>query len=216
MISDPLPLANRLVGDYLTAMASAAPAPGGGSASATAAAMGAALVEMVCHIGLRKEQSESAAVTMASIALRLKQVRTELLDLAAKDERAFNRYMDANALPRQTGAEQDARRAAVESALVEAAQVPLEVITRCQEILAAAEQATGLGTPHTLSDVAAGVRFAHAAALNALDNVEANARLMKDRDMAAALLEQAAPLRANVESTHGTVLLRVADRLAQR
>jgi len=167
--------ADRLVGNYLEALGSSAPAPGGGSAAGLAGTMGCALGEMVCNLTLARAHEE----TVDELRATLVGLRNSILAQAQADERAFGAYRAATALPRSTEVEKAARRQAIEEALVAAAEVPLAMVTLGLEAFAALRGAATVGTSHALGDLLTGGYLLQAMILGSLENIEANAFLMK-------------------------------------
>jgi formiminotetrahydrofolate cyclodeaminase len=83
------------------------------------------------------------------------------------------------ALPKSNDVEKAARRAAIEQALVRAAEVPLDMIDAVTSALGCLQHTAELGTSHALGDVMTGGFLLQATALGSLENVEANAASMK-------------------------------------
>ncbi len=171
----PVTFMDRSIGEYLAALSSGAPTPGGGSAAGLAGALGCSLGEMVCRLSLAREANDE----LTDLAERFAASSGELIDLAERDERAFATYRAATALPRSTDDEKTARRTTIELALVDAADIPVEMIDMGIAVIDCLRQTAELGTPHALGDLATGGFLVQAMALGALENVEANASLMK-------------------------------------
>jgi len=171
----PADFRSRSIGDYLSALSSGSPTPGGGSAAGLAGALGCSLGQMVCNLTLARGQQE-ALVTLTE---RFAGIANELVTLAWRDEQAFAAYRAAIAIPRSTDEEKDARRAAIERALVAAADVPLEMIDHGVAAIDCLRRTAELGTPHALGDLMTGGWLLQAMSLGALENVEANASSMK-------------------------------------
>ena len=165
----------RSIGDYLTAISNGVPTPGGGSAAGLAGVLGCSLGEMVCNLTLVK--GEHTALTR--LAKHLAGLADDLIDLAARDEQVFGAYRTAVALPRSNDEEKLARRAAIEQALVEAAEVPLQMIEVAFAAIDRLRLTSEFGTPHALGDLMTGGFLLQAMALGSLENVEANAVSMK-------------------------------------
>ena len=105
------------VSEFAQVTASDAPAPGGGSVSALAGALAAALAEMVAHLTAGREKYAAAQEEMAALLEELPPLRQKLLCAVDRDSRAFDRYMEALAMPKATPEEQAARKAAMEEGL---------------------------------------------------------------------------------------------------
>lgn len=187
MTTNDLPFPLRRIDRYLAELASASPAPGGGSAAGLVGALGCSLGSMVCNLTIARNPDDMLETAQKSFAA----MTGELLELAEQDESAFSRYRSATRLPRATEEDRNERRRAIESALVEAARVPLRMTEIGVEALRLLATTAETGTTHALGDLATGGHFLEAMIRGCLENVEANAALMKDPEQRA-IYEQAA------------------------
>lgn len=169
---------HRDIAGYLEALSSGSPAPGGGSAAGLAGALGCSLGAMVCNLTLARTNDESVA-ELRQVLLELQQA---LLRSAEADEQVFRAYRAAIAQPRSTNAEKSIRRAAIETALVDAAEVPVEMATLGLQALAALRDTAAIGTSHALGDLLTAGYLLQAMMLGATENIASNAALMKDPD----------------------------------
>jgi formiminotetrahydrofolate cyclodeaminase len=182
---------------YLDEVAAGIPAPGGGSVAAVVGALAAALGEMVANLTLGREKYASAEEMLRPAAIQLSALRAALLEAAAADEAAYQAYRDASILPRGSDAEKIARAKAMQSTLVEAANVPLAVARAAHEVAGILDIVAREGNPHVRSDAALGAVLAEAALRGALLNVRGNAALLEDRERAMAYLADADLLEVN-------------------
>jgi glutamate formiminotransferase / formiminotetrahydrofolate cyclodeaminase len=182
------------VGAFLSGLASDAPTPGGGTAAAVTGATGAALVAMVGRLTAGRKGYESVDARMRTLVGEADTARAELLELADRDAAAFETVMAAYRMPKDDDAEKAARRAAIETALDLAAEVPLEVARRCSRLLIAAREVVELGNASAASDGLAGAHLLHAGAQAALANVAINVTSMKDAARVAAISDEAGRL----------------------
>src|SRR5260370_9451757 len=134
------PIALGSVRSFVELLGSRAPAPGGGSAAALSAAMGAALGAMVGWTTYGKRKFEDKDAVMRRIIPPLHQAMTDLIPMIDADTPAFNEYMAAAGLPKDT-AEQAARRhQCLQGSLVKTGEVPLRTMRLpdgCREAMAA-------------------------------------------------------------------------------
>lgn len=172
------------VGNFLEQLASAAPTPGGGTGAAVAGAMGAALVEMLARLTLGKKKYAQHEELMQAVAEQAEQERAALLDLAAKDAGAYDVVSAALKLPREPQAASIQRNEAIQAALQQACEVPLEVMAHCLEVIGLARQAVTYGNRNAASDGAAGCELARAGLKIAAWNVKINLGSMTDEDYA--------------------------------
>jgi methenyltetrahydrofolate cyclohydrolase len=168
------------IGDWLDDLASESSAPGGGAAAAMDAAIGAALISMVCNLTIgRPKYAEYDDLNKAALETATK-LRTEALELAEADEAAFTKVTDAYKLPRGTDEEKAARSAAIQASLIDAAGVPLRTAALCAEIIALAVKIEPGSNTNLISDVAVAAASARAALDSAALNVEINLGAMND------------------------------------
>lgn len=203
----------QTIGTWLTELASGAPAPGGGAAAAMQAAMGAALVGMVCSLTIGKPRYAAHEPTMTAARDRSAELRREAMELADADAEAFAAVADAYRLPRQTDEFRAARAEAVQRALLGATVVPL----RTAEVAAAVIELTGRvvagANLAVLSDVAVAAASARAALDSATVNVEINLAALTDptrRDELSARLAGPQAARAEADRIVTEVRARIA------
>ena len=187
---------------YLDRLASGDPTPGGGSASTVVGALAAALCAMVARITSAGERyaavrTEALAVTAAADVLRERFGAARPLD-----EAAYERVVAASALPKNTDEEKRARTAALQAALVGAAEAPLAAAGLSAEGIALAERANALGNTHLVSDVECALHFFRAALAGSVANVRINHRFIKDAEVVRA---QDARLVAVVDAASATL-----------
>ncbi len=174
---------------WLTELASSAPAPGGGAAAAVSAALGAAMVSMVCNLTLGKKRYAASEPLMKRALERAEQLRAEALSLIEQDAAAFDAVARAYALPRG-----EARSAAIQSALPRAAAVPLRTAEVAADIVELAESICEAANPNVLSDVAVAALSAGSAITSAAVNVEVNVALLRDAEESSRLAARVATL----------------------
>ena len=162
--------------DLLDAFASNDPVPGGGSASALTAALGVSLLVMVA--GLPKTRSGTGvpeeAADLAEASSRLRPLRDALVSLIDDDTEAYRSVIAAVRLPKTTDAEKQARSEALQSAMKEATEAPLETLRLCQQALAGAVVVARNGSPAAASDAMVAIELLTAAARGCALNIDAN------------------------------------------
>jgi glutamate formiminotransferase/formiminotetrahydrofolate cyclodeaminase len=192
---------------FLEALASDTPTPGGGSASAYAGAAAAALVAMVARLTLGKVKYATVQVQMQAVLEQADALRQELTQAIGEDSAAFDHVLAAYKLPKSTADEEQARQAAIQVALLGAADVPLKVACKSVDVMALAEVVVSYGNLNAISDGATAAVQARAALTGAGYNVRINAASLKDQAQVSRLLDelnrletQAATLEAAVHS----------------
>jgi glutamate formiminotransferase/formiminotetrahydrofolate cyclodeaminase len=161
-------------GPFLDALAAGTVAPAGGSAAAFSGAAAAALVAMVARLTLGKPKYASAEVEMQAVLQRAESLRVALSQGIVRDAGAFKVVMDAYTLPKDTPEQQAYRLAAVEAALLTAAQEPLLTARLSLQTMQLALQAVKVGNLNAISDAGTAAILARAALSGAGLSIRAN------------------------------------------
>jgi formiminotetrahydrofolate cyclodeaminase len=173
--------------DFLKETASNSPAPGGGSVSALAGALGAALTLMVTNLTADSEE----------IALLRKDGEKLLSDLEEyidADTVAFTKVMASYKLPKATDEEKALRSSAIQSALKEAAVLPMNTAESCIEVMRLSLKALECGNSNAASDAASAGILSYAGMRGALYNVRINIASIKDSSFVSGMQSKTANL----------------------
>jgi len=174
------PLSELVLVDLLDAFASNDPAPAGGSASALAGAVGVSLLIMVAAMTKTRTGAPEETADLADAASRLRPRRDELTELIDRDSDAYNAVVTAYKLPKTDDAEKQARRDAIQAAMTEATEVPLETMRVCQQALRGAVIVATAGNPNARSDVGVAVELLLTGLRGAGMNVDINLASLSD------------------------------------
>jgi formiminotetrahydrofolate cyclodeaminase len=199
------------IGTFLERLAAKVPAPGGGATAALHAAQAAALLAMVARYSDGPKYADHAE-SISRVRDEADAVRGEALDLAEADAAAFGAVAEAYRLPTDGQAARTARSAAIAAALAGAAEPPAALVAVAERLVALAEQLLPVGNPNLLTDVAAAVEAARAAATTARLNVEVNLAGIGDeaaRTRLAAAVAGVDPLVARADRVSAAVRARV-------
>jgi glutamate formiminotransferase/formiminotetrahydrofolate cyclodeaminase len=181
---------------FLDATAAGTPAPGGGSVSALAGALAAALAAMVARLTVGKPKYAEVETQLQALIAQAEPLRARLAALVDEDSAAYDAVVAAMKLPRGTDEEKTARQAAIQSATLHAAQVPLETARLCLQALELALVVAQSGNVNSMTDAAVAGWMGRAAVEGAGLNVRVNAASLADPAQARALLDELASLRA--------------------
>ena len=187
-------LTDLTVTDFTNLLASDAPAPGGGSVAALFGACGTALAVMTANLTVGKkkyaelwENAEAAKTDgMPTIA--------DFLKAVDDDTQAFNRLMDAMHLPKETDEQKAVRRAAIENATKDAADMPFHTLTLCDRAVSLLERLEGKVNPNCASDFGVAAAALVTAARGAWLNVCINLQSISDEAFVQALFTRAKAL----------------------
>jgi glutamate formiminotransferase/formiminotetrahydrofolate cyclodeaminase len=184
---------------FLEALASGDPIPGGGSASAYGAAMAASLVAMVGRVTVGKRNYAEVEGEMWSMIERASELKQEMQEAVEKDAAAFEGYMKARRLPRDTEQEKSERLEAIRAASINAADVPLHVAQQSLEIMRLALKAAELGNVNAISDAGTAATLAKAAITGAGFNVRINLSGMEEDSEPAQMMRQLKDIEMQAE-----------------
>ena len=193
--------------------ASESPAPGGGSISAYMGALAAALGTMVANLSSHKAGWDDRWEFFSDWAERGMAVMNELLALVDEDTAAFNKIMDVFGMPKGTAEEKAARAEAMEVATLYATQVPLRTMKAAYKAFAIVRAMAEEGNPNSVSDAGVGALAARSAVMGACLNVKINAAGLKDRDTAAALVNEANEIQAQAQQAEKEILEIVESKI---
>ena len=191
--------------DFADQLAAATPAPGGGAAAARVGLYASSLVQMVTNLTLKKEKEASLIKQLTEASELGRSLSEQFRDLERDDIAAFNGFMEALRLPRETAEEKTQRDAARRGAAQKATEVPLTLMAACQGVLRLGADVENLSQRTRLSaesDLRAAAEFARAAARAAELNVEANLPYL-DAGEAARVQKESAAVSGEIEALYG-------------
>ncbi len=194
------------VKQFLDVLASKEPVPGGGSGAALGGALAAALVSMVCNLTIGKKGYEAVEPQMRDLLARTEAIRAELPQLLEADTQAYSQVMAAYRLPRSTEAEKQAREAAMQERLRQAAEVPFTIAERCSQVVGLALPAAKMGNKWAVSDAGVGALLGEASMHSALLNVEINLASIQDAGYIAEMRKRVATLVGTTVETKAQVM----------
>jgi len=180
-------LAKMNLREFCNETLSDSPAPGGGSVAALMGALGASLGGMVANLSAGKRGWDDKLDYFSDWAVKAQQLKDELLSLVDEDTAAFNKVMDAFALPKESAEEKTVRSRSIEEATKYAAQVPLKVMETASKSYELLAEMAGKGNPASISDVGVGALATRACIEGAALNVRINLGQLKDEKFKAAL-----------------------------
>lgn len=159
---------------FLSSIASSEPVPGGGSVAAHAGALGASLVQMVAGLTIGKKKYAAVEGEMKQIALDAAALSNRLTSLVEKDAEAFSAVSEAYKLPKESEDQKNARQTAIDSALLGAAEIPLESARACLEVARLALVCAEKGNQNAVTDAGVAALLAGSGARGAAYNVLIN------------------------------------------
>lgn len=192
--------------EFADETASESPAPGGGSISAYMGALAAALGSMVANLSAHKAGWDDRWEEFSDVAVKGRELQDKLIALVDEDTEAFNRIMNVFSMPKKTEEEKKQRAEALEAATLYATQVPLQTMRTATETFSILEEMAKNGNPSSVSDAGVGALAARAAVLGAELNVRINAASLKDKSLAASLIEEARMIAGEAKEAEARIL----------
>ncbi|MDN5351649.1 MAG: methenyltetrahydrofolate cyclohydrolase [Clostridiales bacterium] len=192
-------LKNLDLNAFLAETASKAPVPGGGSVAALSAALAAALAAMVANLTIGKKKYEAVSEEMAEKAKMLEEKVVVFQNYIDEDAKAFDAFMQAMKLPKETDEEKALRAETLQKELKHAAEVPLSLAKETAELFDIILWLLENGNANAKSDAAVAGMMARTAVLSALYNVKINLESIQDEPYAA-------QMRSELEAIKETAL----------
>ena len=208
------PLVKMDLRQFCNETLSDSPAPGGGSVAALIGALGVSLGGMVANLSAGKRGWDDKLHYFSGWALKAQQLKDELLVLVDEDTAAFNKVMDAFALPKDSAEEKTARSAAIQAANKYAAEIPLRVMETAFKSYEILTEMAKKGNPASISDVGVGLLAVRACVDGAAMNVRINLAGLKDEKLKSALLEKVKQIRAESESEFKVIIQIVESKMS--
>ncbi len=199
-------LQNLTVKAFADLTASESPAPGGGSISAYMGALGAALGTMVANLSAIKKGWEPRVDEFSDWAESGQVIKDKLLKAVDEDTAAFNQIMAAFGLPKNTDAEKNVRKAAINMATIYAIEVPYKVMRLSHESMQLIKAMAEIGNPNSVSDAGVAALCARSAVIGAHLNVKINAGGLADKSSVEDLLKDAIRIENDAQRLENEIL----------
>lgn len=197
---------------FLEDLAKGTPSPGGGSASAHAGAAAAALVAMVARLTIGKKKYADVEARMWQIVEQADALRRDLSQAVKDDAAAFENYLSAVRLPKDTPEQQAARAQAIETATLGTIHSPLANAQKAVEVLRLAVETARSGNINAISDAASGAALARAALNGSSLNVRINCPNLQDQAAARGFIAEINQLDAQAQALEAELRQSLTER----
>jgi glutamate formiminotransferase / formiminotetrahydrofolate cyclodeaminase len=201
--------------DFANETASESPAPGGGSISAYVGALGVSLATMVANLSSHKRGWDERWQEFSNWAEKGEQYKNELLKLVDADTNAFNKIMEAFALPKATDAEKAARTQAIQAATKHAIEIPFKVMETAYASMEVIKAMVISGNPNSVTDAGVGALCARAAVIGAFMNVRINAADYKDKTFTDDLIARGTAIQNKTIALEAEILDLVNEKIGK-
>lgn len=195
---------------FLAELASSAPTPGGGGAAALCGALGIALGNMVGSLTLGKKKYADVQEDIQALNAEAEALRADFAALIDADAEAFAPLSRAYSIPKDA----PGRDEIMESALLRAAEPPLEIMRKCAEALDVIADYAAKGSALAVSDAGCAAALCGAALQAAALNVRINTKSMKNRAAAEEIDAETDELLQKYSTIAQEIYKRVYGRLS--
>lgn len=203
------------INDYLKELSSTAPTPGGGNVAALSAVLASALGVMVCNLTIGKKKYAAVEEEFKILQVRLEHIQEEFTMLAYRDNAAFDEVMECYKLPKDTDEQKSLRTLKIDDATFYAAEVPYEVMEKCNELLPLLVTCIERGYVNSLSDAGVAVSLVNTAMQGAYFNVLINCSSLNDRSKGNELLIKATSLYNKLKKESQKINDEIIQRLSK-
>ncbi len=198
-------LADLTIKEFLNELSSDSPAPGGGSVAALSGALGSGLVTMVSRLTVGREKYLEHWAEMSRIRDESRILVNTFLDLMHEDTIAFNTFMEALKLPKDTVEEKEIRGEMMQNAMKKATEIPLRTLSECVKLIHLAVSAVRDGNPNAVTDAGTAALLARSGAESAAYNISINLAGIKDLSYTEKVKERMDSLLLEIEEEDGEI-----------
>jgi formiminotetrahydrofolate cyclodeaminase len=184
---------------FIEALSAGGPTPGGGSVAALCASFSAALCTMVARLTVDKKKYRDQREIMEALISDTQPMTDRFLALAQADMDAYDGVMAAMRLPRESEAQQEARRTAIEAATRGATRAPLETLRLTARLARLVELTVTRGNSNCITDAGTAVHLLGTAARSAAWNVRINLTGLSDETFVTACRRETDQLVSDME-----------------
>lgn len=196
--------------EYSDVLASNEPAPGGGSTAALSGVLGAALTMMVVSLSVGKKNYESLDENIKDKFMKeaenVKAIQKELSGLVDEDTKAFNKFMAAMKLPKDSEEQKQLRMEKMQEASLYALEVPLKTAEKCFALLNNQKTIARCGNRNAVSDVGVGALLALSGLEGAILNVNINLPGIADEAIRSEAHDKCMKLSVEGRKLHNEIL----------
>lgn len=198
-------LSSLSISDFAAKLASDEVPPGGGSTAALYGLMAAALLEMAIAYSLKDRKPAECNEVLVAKQADLARLHIELTILIDRDALALRGLLAAAGLPETTVEKQQVRNLALQKALKQAAEVPMETARSCLEVMEIGKTIVGMVDKLVVSDLMAGVAAAHAGITASLLSTAINLNEIQEDSLVSALKGQIYLLRTTGDELRAAI-----------
>jgi glutamate formiminotransferase/formiminotetrahydrofolate cyclodeaminase len=207
------PLANLTLRGFIDEIGARTSSPGGGSAAAAIAAIGAALGTMVAQLTYGIRKFEAVDKEMRAVLPKMFETYKSLIPMIDKDTQAFDGYMEAMRLPKETEEEQKFRNNKMQEELKKAVEVPFGTMKIANSIWNEMKEVARFGNLASHSDVEVGAKALETGIWGAYRNVLINLPTIEDAEYKARIIAEAEKIIEEAKTETQEILNIIDERV---
>ena len=208
-------LVSMTLTDFADETASESPAPGGGSIAAYVGSLGISLGTMVANLSSHKKGWDDRWEEFSNWAEKGQQYKDEMIRLVDQDTKAFNKIMDAFALPKSSDEEKKIRSKEIQDATKLAIEIPFKVMQAAYGSMEVIKAMAEIGNPNSVSDAGVGALCARAAVMGAFLNVKINATGYDDKKFVADIITKGKEIENKTIALENEILKIVNEKIGK-
>ncbi len=205
---------DQSINNFLTQAIAPTHTPGGANVSAVAATLACSMVAMVASLTIGKKAYAAVEREAREVLAECQHLIERLKELTHQDMAAFDDYMAAYRMPKDTEAQLAAKQAALEQAAQNATFVPLGICQACLEVIAQAHKVVRFGNKMAISDAGVGATLGLGALRSAMLSVEANLPVITNREYVQNAQDTRARLLTQGDELCAATLVKIRERVA--
>jgi methylenetetrahydrofolate dehydrogenase (NADP+)/methenyltetrahydrofolate cyclohydrolase len=204
---------DQTIHQFLVEASSKSPTPGGGSIAALAAGLGTSMGSMVANLtsGPRFAEYEEK---MIAIVENMKLSVHDFENILEQDIEAFKQYMKALGMPKGSTEEKELRSEALQAAAALAAEVPLGLMRRCNEVMMILQEVVQEVNKNVISDLGIAIIMLEAASQSAWITVQINVQGIKNTDLRNNIQAAGEELTRTAQEIKRIVLQSIMNRIS--
>jgi methenyltetrahydrofolate cyclohydrolase len=204
---------NKSLQNYLEDLSSNSPTPGGGNVSALSGSLACNLGIMVCNLTIGKKKYADVEEEMKAIKTNLESLNESFLELAVKDNLAFDKVMEAYKLPKESDDQKRLRSEKIDEATLAAAVVPSEVIVTARKALPYIQKAAEKGNQNSVSDAGVALSLLSTASEGAFLNVVINCTSLANKTVGREFMKKSEIIYDEVKNMSSSLITIIKSRL---
>ncbi len=168
---------------------------------------------MVANLSSHKKGWDERWKEFSDWAEKGEYYKSELIKLVDADTAAFNKIMQAFALPKATPEEKAARSQAIQEATKYAIEIPFKVMETVYASMEVIKQMVIEGNPNSVTDAGVGALCARSAVIGAYMNVRINATGYNDKAFVTDIIAKGAAIESRTIALEAEIIGLVNEKI---